>query len=116
MKWLKAKFILLTVAIVWLFFIVVMLPLQLPVTVLAWPIKPLRGYRYKIWIAQDQLVNAILNGNPDVTVSSMVGYMSLNGSKTARHMERVIDWLFYIAIGQENHCRESIEYDEDHYL
>jgi hypothetical protein len=46
----------------------------------------------------------------------MVGYMSLNGSKTARHMERVIDWLFYIAIGQENHCRESIEYDEDHYL
>lgn len=116
MSYIKAKMLLLSVAVVWLFFIVVMAPLIIPVTITAIWYKPLRGYRYKLWIAQDQMVNAIHNGNPDITVSSRVGYMSANGSKTARVMEIVIDFLFYIAIGQRNHCAVSIEYDEDHYL
>jgi hypothetical protein len=114
--WLKAKFLLLSVAIVWLFFIVVMSPLQLPVTIAAIKFKQLRAYRYKIWIAQDQLVNALHNGNPDITVSSMVGYMAEQGSKTAKAMAAVIDFLFYISIGQRNHCAVSIERDEDHTL
>lgn len=111
-----AKLLLLSVAVTWLLFIVIMSPLQIPVTLLAIPFKGLRGYRYKIWIAQDQLVNALHNGNPDITVSSMVGYMSREGSKTARAIEVVIDWLFYISIGQKNHCLVSIEEDEDHTL
>jgi hypothetical protein len=115
-KFIKAKFILLSVFFAWLFFIVVMTPLIVPVTVAAIWVKPLRGYRYKLWIAQDQMVNAIHNGNPDVTVSSMVGYMAYNGSKTAKVMEAIIDWLFYVAIGQENHCYQSIEWDRDHTL
>ena len=115
-SWIKSKLLLLSVAIVWLFFIVVMLPLILPVTLLAIKLKSLRGYRYKLWIAQDQLVNAIHNGNPDITVSSRIGYMAEKGSKTAQAMAVVVDWLFYIAIGQVNHCRASIEHDEDHYL
>lgn len=114
MALLKAKFLLLSVALVWMLFILVMAPLQLPVTLLAWPVKGLRGYRYKIWIAQDQLVNAIHNGNPDITVSSRIGWMAEQGSKTAASMAVVVDWLFYVAIGQVNHCRASIERDEDH--
>lgn len=116
MTYIKAKALLLSVAIVWLFFIVVMLPLILPVTIMAIWHKPWRGYRYKLWIAQDQMVNAIHNGNPDITVSSRVGYMALQGSKTAQAMAAIIDLLFYLAIGQRDHCRVSIEYDEDHYL
>jgi hypothetical protein len=116
MTHLKAKLILLSVAIVWLFFIVVMAPLILPVTILAIWVKPLRGYRYKLWIAQDQLVNAIHNGNPDVTISSRVGWMAERGSRTAAAMADVIDWLFYVAIGQRDHCRASIERDENHYV
>lgn len=111
-SFIKAKLLLISVALVWLFFIAVMSPLQLPVTLLAWPFESLRGYRYKLWIAQDQLINAIHNGNPDITVSSRVGYMAHNGSKTAKAMAAVIDWLFYVTIGQKNHCYESIEWDE----
>lgn len=110
----KAKLLLLSVALVWLIMIIAMAPLQLPITFLAWPFKALRGYRYKIWIAQDQLVNAIHNGNPDITVSSRIGWMAEQGSKTAKYMAVVVDWLFYVSIGQVNHCRASIEHDEDH--
>lgn len=41
--------------------------------------------------------------------------MSEQGSATAQRMEVVIDWLFYKAVKQENHCRVSIEKDEEHY-
>jgi uncharacterized membrane protein YhaH (DUF805 family) len=116
MSWIKAKLLLLSVALVWLFFIAVLSPLQLPVTLLAIPFKRLRNYRYKLWIAQDQLVNAIHNGNPDITVSSRIGWMAEQGSKTAAAMAVVVDWLFYIATGQVNHCRAAIERDEDHKL
>ena len=113
MTWIKAKILLLSVALVWLVLIIAMLPLQLPVTLLAWPFKKLRGYRYKIWIAQDQMVNAIHNGNPDITVSSRIGWMAEQGSRTAAAMAVVVDLLFYISIGQRNHCAVSIERDED---
>jgi hypothetical protein len=38
--------------------------------------------------------------------------MAKNGSKTAQKMALVIDFMFYIAIGQRNHCAVSIEWDE----
>ena len=116
MAWIKAKLLLLSVALTWLLAIVVMSPLQLPVTLLAIPFHRLRRYRYKLWISQDQLINAIHNGNPDITVSSRIGWMAKNGSRTAAAMAVVVDWLFYVAIGQVNHCRASIEWDEDHRL
>ena len=112
----KSKLLLLSVALTWLFFIVFMSPLQLPLTLLRAKRNTRLGrYTYGLWIAQDQLVNAIHAGNPDVTVSSKVGYMALQGSKTAQLMERVIDWLFYVVAGQKNHCFVSIEQDEKHY-
>jgi len=117
MNWkafLKSKFFLLAVGVVWLFFIIIMSPIQIPVTLLAIKVRGLRGYRYGIWIAQDQLVNALLYGNPDVTVSSRVGWLTEQGSTTARYMAKFIDLMFYLAIGQENHCKASIEKDEEH--
>lgn len=115
MHFIKAKLLLLSVALVWGALIVLMLPLIIPVTVLAIPLKSLRRYRYGLWISTDQLVNAIHNGNPDITVSSKVGYMAEQGSKTAAAMAAVIDLLFKVAVGQENHCQASIERDEEHY-
>lgn len=115
--WLKAKILLVAVALVWGFLIVVSLPYLLPVTLLGWRYRGAYAkYSYGVWIGQDQLVNAVFGGNPDVTVSSKVGYLKQEGSKTAAAMAVVIDWLFYVAVGQENHCVESIEYDEEHYL
>lgn len=114
MHFIKAKLLLLSVAVTWLLLIILMLPFQLPVT-LAGIHPKLRRYRYGVWIAQDQMVNAIHKGNPDVTVSSKVGYMAEQGSKTAKTMAVVIDLLFKIAVNQDNHCAASIERDEEHY-
>lgn len=112
----KGKLLLLSVAVTWLVLITLMSPLQLPLTLLGRSRGTRIGrYTYGLWIGQDQLVNAIHAGNPDVTISSKVGYMAEQGSATAQRMEIVIDWLFYKAVKQENHCRVSIEKDEEHY-
>ena len=115
MHFIKAKLLLLSIALVWGFILIVLSPLMLPVTLLAIPIKAMRRYRYALWISTDQLVNVIHNGNPDVTVSSKVGYMAEQGSKTAKAMAAVIDLLFKLAVNQDNHCAASIERDEEHY-
>lgn len=115
MHWVKAKLLLISIAIVWLYVLVAISWLIIPVTLAAIKFESLRRFRYGLWIATDQLVNAIHNGNPDVTVSSKVGYMAEHGSKTATAMAYIIDLLFYIAIRQENHCAVSIERDEEHY-
>ena len=117
MYFLRAKLLLLSVALLWAFFIVICIPVQLPITVARMLIdnERLKRYVWGFWIWQDQAVNAILGGNPDVTVSSKVGYMAEQGSSTAKAMAAVIDLLFKLAVNQDNHCAVSIERDEDHY-
>lgn len=117
MTWLKAKLLLLSVALIWAFFICISLPVQLPITIASFLVsnERLKRYVWGFWIWQDQAVNATLGGNPDVTVSSKVGYMAEQGSKTAKVMASVIDFLFYVAVGQKDHCAVSIERDEEHY-
>lgn len=123
MKWFKAKLFLILIALVWGALIYTVWPLQLALTVIgALPIKALRDLRYRFWIWQDNGVNVLVSfiatgeaGNPDVTVSSKVGMMSEQGSRTARYVEIVIDWLFLVAVGQRDHCKVSIERDEIHY-
>jgi hypothetical protein len=114
--WLKAKTLLLAIAAVWGFYLLGH-PRgwwQILITIIAIPYKPLRGYRYRLWISQDQDVNTTFGGNPDVTVSSKVGYMAEQGSGTAKAVAKVIDLLFFIAVGQRDHCTVSIERDEKH--
>lgn len=113
--WLKAKLFLLSITFWWVAFFILMSPIQLPVTIAATWVKSLRIYRYGLWIGQDQLINAIHGGNPDITVSSRLGFMAIKGSKTALVMEKVVNFLFYISVGQKDHCRASIEHDEQHY-
>lgn len=105
---------LISVSVIWMFLILLMLPYQLPLTIGAIWFKSWRPHRYDFWIWQDQGVNMLHQGNPDITVSSRVGYLAEKGSKTALGMEKVIDYIFYKAIRQENHCRVSIERDEIH--
>ena len=120
MNWkpfLRAKGWLLAIALVWGFLLLFTARgwYQIAITIAAIFVEDLKDYRYGLWIAQDQDVNTILGGNPYITVSSKVGYRAEQGSKTAQAMAKVIDLLFKIAVGQENHCAESIERDEEHY-
>ena len=114
MSFVKAKLFLFSIAVIWLVMIVLLSPVQMPVTLLAIKLPKLRAYRYGLWIAQDQFINALFMGNPDVTISSKVGYMAREGSETAKKMAVVIDWMFWVTIKQENHCAASIEHDEKH--
>jgi len=90
--------------------------LQLFVTLLPWiiPHPKLKKLRYQFWIWQDQGVSVLFGGHADETVSSRVGVLYLNGSKTAAGVRAVVDFIFYIALQQKNHCVESIEWDEQH--
>ena len=59
-------------------------------------------YTKKILIAADQLVNAILAGWPDETLSSRAFRWERNGVRS--WPRRLIDRLFFL---EPNHCRES---------
>lgn len=120
---LKAKVFLLGIGLLWLRLIIAE-PEIIPCTIaLLWKKdKEYRRYVWGLWIGQDQCINRTLGGNPDVTVSSKVGYLSnkfgvhpRRPSKTARLVESVIDFGFKKLAKQDNHCHVSYEADEEHY-
>uniref|UniRef100_A0A6M3J526 Uncharacterized protein n=1 Tax=viral metagenome TaxID=1070528 RepID=A0A6M3J526_9ZZZZ len=82
---------------------------RLLVTVAAQPVTRLRSYAFDLWVSSDQYINTFFGGNPDTTISGRVGYHAANGRVGYALAERVINWLFYIAARQKNHCRDAIE-------
>lgn len=71
-------------------------------------------YIKNLLTAIDQLGNAISGGNPDVTISSRVGFHSAISERGGfwRVLERVIDFTFE-PIDGKNHCLESALLDDD---
>lgn len=70
-----------------------------------------KDYLVEVLYSQDQLVNTILCGTPDTTISGRAGYWSAKGDPVAQHMEKFINLLFFF---QPDHCAKAIEPDEDH--
>lgn len=75
-----------------------------------------RKYIKNILIAFDQLVNAILFGDPDETISSKLGKSQRGDYGTGLRIllypfAKIVDCVFYI-LGDKNHCQTSIEEDE----
>lgn len=114
-SWLKAKFFLIAVAITWASLIVQLLPLQIIVMVICvvTDSQSWKRWNYSIWMIQDQFVNVVLSGHHVTTVSSTIGEMSKT-SATAQQMRIVVDFLFRVFAGQENHCRNAIEVEDVH--
>ena len=128
MHYIKAKLLLIAILLIWIgsAFLHMDIPftdftlwgwhMYLVATVVRFiPNKLCQRWGLSFWMWTDQGVNVILGGNEDVTVSSKVGYMAEQGSKTAAAMAKVIDLLFKLAVNQDNHCAVSIERDEEHY-
>lgn len=69
-------------------------------------------YLLHVAVAIDQLVNAILAGNPDETISSRVGRGAKAGARWALIAEGIIDWIFEQLGQPPGHCRRKIEWDE----
>ena len=67
-------------------------------------------YIVRVLVGFDQLLNCILGGAPDHTISGRVGYQSLVTEKWYWvGLESVINFLWFWA---PNHCANSIEWDE----
>lgn len=72
----------------------------------------LNSWCLTIWLANDQYINAIFKGSEDHSISGRVGFAAMKGNKTALVIEKIIDFVFFAAIGQRGHCRANIEMDE----
>lgn len=60
----------------------------------------------RILVAFDQLVNAVLNGYPDETISSRAAKAARRGSKWGCILCKFLDWF------DKDHCEKTIELDE----
>ena len=65
----------------------------------------IKRYIWNILIAIDQLLNTILLGDPDETLSSRMGKRAKNGDKLGKIVCKFLD-LF-----DKGHCEKSIEND-----
>jgi hypothetical protein len=70
------------------------------------PGKPILSYFRRLFVAVDQLLNVILLGNEDETISSRIAKDRRRGRKFACILCRVLDWL------DPHHCEKAIEKDE----
>jgi hypothetical protein len=74
-------------------------------------IRSFRLYVLNIMVAVDQLVNAMLLGDPDETISSRVG-KGARSNIALSAFEFLIDLMFLPIEGEWNHCKRHIEIDE----
>ena len=66
----------------------------------------MKSYGRRVAVAIDQLLNALLNGDEDETISSRAAKARLKGKRWGCVLCRFLDWL------DPNHCTNSIEPDE----
>lgn len=69
----------------------------------------LKKYFWNVVIAVDQLVNAILGGDPDETISSRLGKVvarNADSNNLAWLICYMLDWI------DPGHCQKAIEKDE----
>jgi hypothetical protein len=76
--------------------------------------QSITGVRSSYWlfIAEDHLVNAIMSGHFETTISSEIGFMHKNGSRTGAKVASVVNWIFWTTTKdpkQKNHCIISIQ-------
>jgi len=68
----------------------------------------LRNYSNNVFIALSRLLNAILGGNPSLTLSARAGLNFRNGQWRQRRL--LINRLFWL---QQDHCEFAIRLDTD---
>ena len=66
-------------------------------------------YFWNLALGLDQLLNVVLGGYPDETVSSRVHRKARAGQWFWLALRRVIDGAFKIVFRQDDHCRKSYD-------
>jgi hypothetical protein len=71
------------------------------------------GYLGNVFVAIDQLGNALAGGNPDNTISARIGYYCNHSDLNKwywKFLNKIIDFTFY-PIDGKNHCHEAYHND-----
>ena len=73
----------------------------------------LMKYSYELAASVDQHVNAITGGNRDLTISQRLAFRERLGTASWYEVKlaRFVDWLFWIAVREEDHIANSIRED-----
>lgn len=69
----------------------------------------------QVFIALDQLVNALLRGWADESLSSRAWRMWVKGKPMGRFWRPLIDTLFWIQARDFNHCQRAYEHEKQRY-
>lgn len=67
-----------------------------------------KPYFIRVLIGIDQLLNAMLGGNPDHTISGRIGWRIATNKATAP--EKALCW--FLRLFENKHCLKSVELDE----
>ena len=70
------------------------------------------SYLFNVLIAIDRVGNALLNGNPDETLSARAHRMRAKGQPYWGWTANFIDWLFF---WQKGHCQQAYAWEQDRY-
>lgn len=70
----------------------------------------LKQFVYNVGLSLSQLVSCLLGGDPDESICSRAARGSIAGYPFAKRiMEPLLNWI----MGSADHCRNSMEPDED---
>lgn len=72
----------------------------------------MKGYLWNVLKALTQLFNALTGGDEDQSFSGRTGIAFKLGKKWAEIVMPMIDWVFKKVRNEDNHCINSIEWDE----
>ena len=76
-------------------------------------LRLLRQYLINVLYAGDVLINAVIGGDPRETISSRVGKGREAGKPVHTVIANIIDWVFWIAFREREHCFLAISQRPD---
>lgn len=71
-------------------------------------------FLYNLILSLDQLLNVLLLGDPDESISGRTGRAMASGKpkRFVPVMASFLDWLFWVIFKEENHVQNAIEPEE----
>lgn len=66
----------------------------------------LKQWGWNILISLDQLLNVLMKGDPDETISSRAAKAKIKNKKWGCILCKILDWF------DKDHCEKNIEHDE----
>jgi len=77
-------------------------------------LKGFSQYLYNVALGIDQMINVVLLGDPDESISGRTGRAMTSGKpkRLVPGLARFIDWLFWVIFKERNHVLNAIEPEE----